>query len=66
MRRESGDLLALEVRDLEWFPVCGRPDRLHHVPEVEATAFERSMTQDREGAKTGGEDDDPAGHNAAG
>ena len=48
MRCEARRLLALEVRHLEWMAVRGRPDRLHHVPEVEAAGVERAVAQDRE------------------
>ena len=40
MGGEPGDLLAVQVGHPEWVSVCGRPDGLHHVPEVEATGDE--------------------------
>ena len=48
MRSEPGDLFALEVGDPERVAVRGRPDRLHHVPQVEATGLERAVALDRE------------------
>jgi hypothetical protein len=66
MRGQTRDLLALQVRDLERLPVRGRPDRLHHVSEVEAPALEGAMAQEGEGTETGGVGDDPAGHHHPG
>jgi hypothetical protein len=58
---ESRHLVALQVRNLERLAMRRRPDRLHHVSEIEATALERSMTQDRESAEASGEGHDSAG-----
>jgi hypothetical protein len=43
MRREAGDLVPPETRDLERVAVGSGPDGLHHVPEVEAAGLERAV-----------------------
>jgi hypothetical protein len=43
VRAEPVDLSAVELRDVERSALCGRPDCLHHVSEVEAAGLERSM-----------------------
>ena len=48
VRRQARDLCAMEVRHLERVAVRRRPDRLHHVPEVEAACRERPLPKDRE------------------
>ena len=53
VRREPGDLLALEVRDAKRMAVSGRPDRLHHVPEVEAARLEGAVAEDGERGEAG-------------
>ena len=45
---EAGDLVAAQARDRERVAVRGRPDRLHHVAEVEAAGLERPVAQNRE------------------
>ena len=40
---------------LERVAVRGRPDRLHHVPEVEASGLEPSVAEDRQRGEAGGE-----------
>ena len=51
MRAEARDLLAVHVRDREHVAVCGRPDRLRHVAEVEAAALEGAVPEHRERAE---------------
>src|SRR2546430_2434388 len=50
---KTGDLVTLEVRDPERPAVRRRPDRLHHVPEVEAAGLERLVPEAREGGEPG-------------
>jgi hypothetical protein len=65
VRGEARDLLSLEVRNFERLAMSGRPNRLRHVPEVEAPALEGSVAKDGEGAEAGREDEDPAGDDGA-
>ena len=51
MRAETGDLLAVDIGDREEVAVCGRPDGLRHVSEVEATTAEGAMPENRRGAE---------------
>ena len=51
MRAETGDLLAVDIGDREEVAVCGRPDGLRHVSEVEAAAAEGAMPENRRGAE---------------
>jgi hypothetical protein len=53
VRTEAGHLVAAQARDLERVAVRRRPDRLHHVPEVEAAGREGSVAQDRERGEAG-------------
>ena len=46
VRAEPGDLLAVDIGDREEVAVRGRPDRLRHVSEIEATAAERAVPED--------------------
>jgi hypothetical protein len=45
---------AAQARDLERMPVSRRPDRLHHVAEVEPSGRERAVPHDRERGEPGG------------
>jgi hypothetical protein len=59
VRPEPVDLLPVQLRHVERPAVGGRPDRLHHVSEVEATRLEGSVLLDREAAEPGREDSHP-------
>src|SRR5262249_49850967 len=48
VRGEPRYLLAGGARHLEEVTVRGRPDRLHHVPEIEAAGVEGVLALDRE------------------
>ena len=48
MRSETGDLVAAQSGHLQRMPVGRRPDRLHHVAEVEAAGREGPVAEDRE------------------
>ena len=62
---EPRDLLAVEVRHLQWMAVCRPPDRLDHVPEVEATGDEGLVAKGRQRRKSGRIRDDRAGEEDA-
>ena len=66
VRAEAGDLLAADVRDGEDVAVRGRPDRLRHVPQVEAAALEGAVAEDGQGGEEGGEGDGRCADGAAG
>ena len=46
VRAQPRDLLAVDVGDREHVAVRGRPDRLRHVPEIEAAAVEGAVAED--------------------
>jgi hypothetical protein len=48
VRPQPVDLVAVQLGDVERAPVGGRPDRLHHVAEVEAARLERPVLQCRQ------------------
>jgi hypothetical protein len=48
VRAETDDLVAAEIGDRERAAMGRRPDRLHHVPEVEAPGRERPVPEDGE------------------
>ena len=62
VRAQPGDLLTVDIGDREEVAVRGRPDRLRHVSEIEATAAERAVPKDGRGAEDarerGGRDPD--------
>ena len=51
---EPRDLIAVKVRHPQRVAVRGRPDGLHHVPEVEASGHEGVVTECGEGREAGG------------
>ncbi len=51
VRPQAVDLVAVQLGDVERAPVGGRPDRLHHVAEVEAARLERPVLQRRQQAE---------------
>jgi hypothetical protein len=55
MRAEAKHLLPAQVRDAQRMSVRREPDRLHHVPEVEAAGLERAVAQHRERTEPGRE-----------
>ena len=66
VRAEPRGLLAGQVRDLEEVAVRGRPDRLRHVAEVEATGLEGTLARDRERGEADGERGDGGPEKARG
>ena len=53
MRAQARDLVAVEIGHAQRMAVRGRPDGLHHVPEVEAAGGERVVPQDGERGEAG-------------
>ena len=53
VRGQARDLVALQVRDPQRPAVRRRPDRLHHVAEVEAAGLEGAVAQHRERRECG-------------
>ena len=51
MRGEPRDLLAVQVRHAQRVAVRRPPDRLHHVPEVEAAGHEGRWRRTESAAK---------------
>ena len=65
MGGEPVRLLAGEVRHRERIAVCGRPDGLRHVPEVEAAGVKRAVPEHGERSEPGREGRDGEGERSA-